>query len=729
MPKLGTRDLAGESRMPEPENLRSPSVAASAPAPAPTTSARILIVDDEQLNLDMLSRRLQRSGFTVSVASNGHAALEAARLTAFDLVLLDQMMPGMSGTEVLREWRQQYSPEQLPVVMVTAVAESEKIASALEAGANDYITKPIDYQVALARIRVQLSRKKAEAALRLSEERYALAAQASRDGLWDWNLVSNRIFYSPRWLEMMGLQPEQDTADETVWLDHILPSDRDIVTSELELIRKGLSDILHCSYCVIHHDGTLRWMSCRAVATRDAAGHAIRLAGSQSDVTEEKTRDALTGLANRTLLLSYLGLACSAKSASHGVLFIDLDKFKVVNDSLGHLAGDDLLRQVGGRLQEIAAQHAPEGSEPICARMGGDEFALLLRAGADATSTKPLVDALRSAMRKPFVIEGRTLHCAFSIGVAYHRDDQVSPEDILRQADAALYAAKSQGRGCAVVFDPALFECVHERFELENDLRGALERDELDVFYQAKANLKTCDLYGVEALIRWHHPTRGLIGPGVFIPIAEENGLIVEIGRWILREACEQVKRWHDENPASPLLELSVNLSPREFRQDDLAASVEKVLRETGFPAASLHLEITEGVLFEDMEAALVTLRKLKDLGVRLDLDDFGSGYSSFRYLRQLPFDLIKIDREFTLALNPDEPSSEHLIRTIVSMGDTLGMKVLAEGVETEPHRATLQRLGCKLGQGFYFSRPITALAMRELLHGGDAKPDVEDAA
>jgi diguanylate cyclase (GGDEF)-like protein/PAS domain S-box-containing protein len=713
--------------MPEPPE-HSPLEEMPGPQSVPAATSRILIVDDEQLNLDMLSRRLRRSGFSVSVASNGHSAIAAVERQPFDLVLLDQMMPGMSGSDVLRHWREQYSPEQLPVVMVTAVAESDKIASALEAGANDYITKPIDYQVALARIRVQLSRKKAEAALRLSEERYALAAQASRDGVWDWNLTTNYIYYSPRWLETMGLSELPNQPDEHLWFDHILPSDRDKVTSELEQIRGGVSDVLHCSYRVLHSDGTVRWMSCHAVATRDASGNLVRLAGSQSDVTDEKTRDVLTGLPNRALLLSYLELAGVAGSTSHAVLFIDLDKFKLVNDSLGHMAGDDLLRQVSARLQDVAAQHAPEGSEPICVRMGGDEFAILLRFHADPISTQPLIDALQATMNKPFPLEGRLLHCAFSIGIAYFTPQQGGPEDILREADAALYAAKAKGRGCAVVFNPSLLALAHDRFELENDLRGAVERGEFEVFYQAKANLKSCNLYGVEALIRWRHPSRGLIPPGLFIPIAEENGLIVEIGQWVLREACAQVQQWHIESPHVPQIELSVNLSPREFRQQNLVASVAQTLEATGFPASSLHLEVTEGVLFEDIDAAATLLQELKNLGVRLDLDDFGSGYASFRYLRKLPFDLIKIDREFTMALDSDEPSTEHLIRTIVSMGDTLGMKVLAEGVETEPHRSTLERLGCKLGQGFFFSRPIVAGEMKALLDG-NASRRLEDAA
>lgn len=691
--------------------------------------ARILIVDDEQLNLDMLSRRLQRADFVVATASDGKKAIEAVKRERFDLVLLDQMMPGMSGSQVLEVWRREYTPEQLPVVMVTAVAESERIAAALEAGANDYITKPIDFRVALARIRVQLSRREAEAALRLSEERYALAARASRDGLWDWDLASDRVFYSPRWLEMMGLAGASEEHSPQMWFSCILPADRDEVEDEFELLRSGATDVMHCGYRVLVGGDTLRWMSCRAVATRDGEGHVVRLAGSQSDITDEKTRDSLTGLPNRTLLLSYLALTSQRGGNSHAVLFLDLDKFKLVNDSLGHLAGDELLRQVSVRVQQEVAKHAPADSRPICARMGGDEFAVLLMANATEKTVLPLVHALQAAMKVPFTLEGHPLHCAFSIGVGLYRPEQDGTESMLREADAALYAAKGQGRGCAVVFDPSVAARAHERFELENDLRGALDRNEMEVFYQAKADLRTCHIYGVEALIRWRHPRLGLISPGAFIPIAEESGIIVELGRWTLRQACAQVQQWHAASPGEAPLELSVNLSPREFRQRDLVGVVKETLEATAFPASSLHLEITEGVLFDDMDGAITVLKRLKELGVRLDLDDFGSGYSSFRYLRQLPFDLIKIDREFTLALNPEEPSSEHLIRTIVSMGDTLGMKVLAEGVETEPHRATLERLGCKLGQGYFFSRAVAAGEMLQLLHDNADKHPVGAAA
>ena len=354
--------------------MRNIELVRSTPLPpgacSPEHEPTILIVDDEPLNVDMLSRRLRRSGFSVATAPDGRTALQMVAAQSFDLVLLDQMMPDKSGLDVLREWRLRYPPERLPVIMVTAVAEGGKIAVALEAGANDYITKPIDFLVMLARIRVQLSRKRAETALRLSEERYALAAKASRDGLWDWNLATGCVFYSPRWLEMMGIEEPPAKSSEMLWLSRIVPQDREMVQTSLDAISAGASDVLHSAYRVLHAEGHLHWMSCRAVATRDAEGKLLRLAGSQSDVTEEKTYDGLTRLPNRTFLHSYIELAYSKGAPGYALLFLDLDKFKTVNDSLGHLAGDELLRQVAGRLEAVVAEHAA-GCEPVYARVGG----------------------------------------------------------------------------------------------------------------------------------------------------------------------------------------------------------------------------------------------------------------------------------------------------------------------------------------------------------------------
>lgn len=701
----------------------------------------ILIVDDEQLNLDMLSRRLRRSGFVVAVASSGKEALDKVRQQMFDLVLLDQMMPDLSGSDVLRMLRNDFSSEMLPVIMVTAVAESDKIADALEHGANDYITKPVDFAVAVARIRSQLARKRAEDALRQSEERYALAAEASQDGLWDWNLVSQEIYYSPRWKRMIGL-PESDLdRSAEAWFSRVLSADRQATRDAIDRYLQGAADVLQCSYRIRHANGSVRWMSCRAIVTRDDRGLPVRLAGSQNDVSEEKTRDALTGLPNRLPLLGRLECAIEQEGLdhdaahTHALLFLDLDGFKTINDSLGHMAGDQLLRLVADRLQLAANTFA--GAElpavqPLVARMGGDEFAILLEGEVTRGSALAFADFVQQSMSKSFDLEGRDVRCVFSVGIALADRSHTKPEDLLRDADLAMYTAKQRGRGGVIAFEPEMHHAAGLQLALETDIWMAVDRDELAVVYQPKVDLVTGLTYGVEALVRWNHPTRGLLQPGVFIPIAERTGAIVEIGKWTLREACEQVRRWHEAFPLAAPLELSANLSPREFKQENLAEEIGRIIAETGFPASSLHLEITEGVLFGDIAAARTVLFELKKMGIGLDIDDFGSGYCSLRYLRELPFDSLKIDRYFTanldtaaaeggptLDLDPTDsgkPSTGELIGTIITMAHHLGLQVIAEGIETAPHSARLQKLGCRFGQGFYFSKPVPPEAMQELL-------------
>jgi diguanylate cyclase (GGDEF)-like protein/PAS domain S-box-containing protein len=680
---------------------------------------RILVVDDEELNLDMLSRRLRRNGFVVEVADGGRKAIQMIGQQPFDLILLDQMMPGMSGAEVLRELRATDSAKTLPIIMVTAVAESQKIAEAIGAGANDYITKPVDFPVALARIRSQLARKGAEQKLRTSEERYALAAQASRDALFDWDLVSGLVYYSPRWTEMIGLGEQDAAADADAWFSRILPGDLNAVQAAVQEIVLGNSRVLHCAYRMLHADGQVRWMACRAVATCDRDGRPSRLAGSQSDVTFEKTQDALTKLPNRLLLLARLELAFNTKSdaAQYAVLFLDLDGFKATNDTLGHLAGDALLRSIAERLRSVCEDAADIFiPRPLAARMGGDEFAILLERVEDRAAVEAFAARVQRMMKEPFSLEGHILHCAFSVGIAMARPAHGTPEDILRDADIAMYTSKRRGRGETSVFSLGLQEAAVQQLDLENDIRSALSRNELQLVYQPKVDMASGQIYGVEALLRWHHPTRGLISPSCFIPIAEETGAIVEIGRWTLREACRQARLWHGQYPAGPPLELSVNLSPREFRQQGFVESISAVLEETGFPASSLHLEITEGVLFEDMAGARAVLFALKRLGISLELDDFGSGYSSLRYLNELPFDVLKVDRYFIESLSRGQLGSAKLLQTILTMGRNLGLKVIAEGVETGLHSQKLQELGCRFGQGYFFSKPVAAEALQTLL-------------
>ncbi len=476
-------------------------------------------------------------------------------------------------------------------------------------------------------------------------------------------------------------------------------------------------------------DGSSRWMSCHAITTRDPTGKPLRMAGSQADITEEKTLDVLTGLPNRLLLISQLEIAAGefacrvaqggSPSPTHAVLFLDLNDFKTINDTFGHIAGDRLLCLIGARLKATGLQWAEQQTSlvaSVIARMGGDEFAVLLEGAATSTAVLAFAQKLQENIEEPFDLDGLSVHCAFSIGATLASEFHRTPEDMLREADIAMYTGKVENRGRIVLFDPAMRDVASQQFELQNDIRTAVAKGEFTLVFQPQVELTTGRMYGVESLIRWIHPTRGLLQPDVFIPIAEKTGVIVEIGAWMLREACLQIRSWNLEFFRDPPLELSVNLSPREFKQKNLVSGIVRTLSETDFAPRLLHFELTEGALFEDIASARLTLNALKEIGVGLDLDDFGTGYSSLKYLRELPFDTLKIDKYFIASLDPQQASSGELVRAIINMADVLGLEVIAEGIESNAHRTTLRALGCRFGQGYYFGKPLNADALHHML-------------
>jgi diguanylate cyclase (GGDEF)-like protein/PAS domain S-box-containing protein len=683
----------------------------------------LLLVDDEESNLDMLSRRLSRAGYQVATAPGAEQALRVLHTRPVDLVLLDQMMPVMNGIELLRLLRATYSPAQLPVIMVTAVNESEKIAEALNLGANDYITKPVDFQVALARIRSHLNRKHAEEALRRSEERYALAARGTRDGLWDWDAESHRIYFSPRWKEMLGYADDEITNQPSEWFDRLHADDRQRVEREIhaQWESPGTGEF-SSEYRMLHRDGQYRWMLGRGVVQRGGNGQPVRMAGSQTDITETKAFDPLTGLPNRLMFQDFLERTLARPRAgrrgAYGVLFLDLDRFKNVNDSLGHSAGDQLLTEVADRLRGVIRDcglRSPAGGVDLVARMGGDEFAVLVEDLTDVSGACRVADRILEAVRRPFRVQGRDVFCSVSIGIAFDEDRSATPETILQDADTAMYRAKSLGKARYEVFDAGMRASAVERLELENDLPLALARNQLVLHYQPKVRLGDGKVMGFEALVRWQHPKRGMVSPSRFIPIAEETGQIVPIGEWVLREACRTMHQWQERFPCNPPLEISVNLSVRQFRDPALVDRVAGILHETRVAPASLQLEVTESVLMDDTPMALSVLRRLKEMGIGLKVDDFGTGYSSLNYLHQLPFDSLKIDRSFVMRL-PGCGNCTELIKTILTLGDSLGMEIVAEGVETQEQAHRLMELGCRFGQGYLFSVPVSAVDAESLL-------------
>ncbi|HVN05051.1 MAG TPA: EAL domain-containing protein [Bryobacteraceae bacterium] len=685
-----------------------------------TNAKPLLLVDDDPTNRDLLSRRLKRAGYNTELAGDGYEALDVLAKHEVDLVLLDSMMPGMSGVELLRQLRERFSPARLPIIMVTAVGESERVVEALNLGANDYISKPVDFPVALARIKAQLDRKHSEESLLESAERYALAARGTNDGLWDWDLENQRVYYSPRWKAMLGYQEAELSDSPAEWLSRVHKDDRTLLEAELAAHWASNSECA-IEHRVRHKDGTYRWMLNRGVIQRNAQGKAIRMAGSQTDITGTKAFDALTGLPNRTLFSETLA-ACLERAAQDpnypfAVLLLDLDRFKVVNDSLGHTAGDELLVHVAQRLRAVVRCAPPSGRDAghdLIARLGGDEFAILLE-DVDAAGAVRIAERIRESIHAAFKLESREVFATVSIGIAPGNRAYRTPDEVLRDADTAMYKAKSAGRSRFEIFETGMRAQAVARLELENDLRRAVDNQEFVLYYQPKVSLKTDRIVGVEALLRWNHPVRGLVLPDLFIPVAEETGLIVPIGLWALREACMAMQRWHAEFPVTPPLEVSVNVSVRQFREPDLRAQIATILAETELDPRTLQLEITESVLMDDFDAVARLLSELKALGVGLKIDDFGTGYASLKCLNRLPFDVLKIDRSFVVNMTENNGATG-TVRTILLLAENLGMEVVAEGIERQDQLVQLRSLDCDYGQGFYFSPPVEQEALAKLL-------------
>jgi diguanylate cyclase (GGDEF)-like protein/PAS domain S-box-containing protein len=684
---------------------------------------RILLVDDEEANRDMLSRRLRRSGFEVEVAADGESALAQVRDGDIDLVLLDSMMPGLSGVDVLRLLRAVHSPDQLPVIMVTALTDSSKVVEALNLGANDYVTKPVDFPVALARIRSQMARKAAESALRQSEERYALAARGSNVGLWDWDLRSNRIYYSDRWKSILGYAPAEIADGEHEWFSRVHADDTGPLRRDMENHWNSDSgDTLESEFRMLHKLGAYRWVRSRGAVVRDATGKPVRMAGSMTDINEAKVYDELTGLANRLLFQERLEQAlCDYRrdpAALFGVLFLDLDRFKVINDSLGHAAGDQLLKAVAERLGG-AVRHAASlsrgNARDLVARLGGDEFAILLTGLVDSAEAQKVAMRIGEQFRDPFELAGRAVSCTVSVGIAGCDPKYQTAAEMIRDADTAMYNAKSMGPGHAALFNEDMRTRVLQRMEMEGDLREAIQQGEIAVYYQAKVRLTDDKICGFEALARWNHPKLGAIPPVKFIPLAEDIGLIHDLGMSVLRQACAQIRKWQLAYPTNAPMEVSVNLSPLQFREPDLVEQITKVVTESGIPPHTLQLEITESVLMEDNLGGIDMLKRLKAAGIGLKIDDFGTGYSNLSRLTNLPFDTLKIDRSFVVQLSGKEVNLG-FVDSILSMARSLGLEVVAEGVEENAQVLALKALGCGFAQGYFFAKPVASAEAEKLI-------------
>ena len=564
-------------------------------------------------------------------------------------------------------------------------------------------------------------RTQAEAALRESELRFRSLVQSSPNAIISADRKGSIVSWNRGAQDTFGYKEEEVLGKPMALLmperyrdAHQRGLERFGATGESRVIGRTIE--LHG----LRKDGSEFPLDLSLATWKTAEG--IFYSGIIRDITERKAfeehlahqafHDSLTNLPNRPLFMNRLEQALARMHRGHkplAVLFLDLDHLKVVNDSLGHRVGDQLLTSVGERLQACLRP------EDTVARFGGDEFVILLEEITDLIDAIRVAERIAERLQGPLTLEGYEVVTTASIGIVLSSSDYNRPDDLLRAADLAMYQAKNRGRARYEIFDPSLNERARQRLELGTDLRQAIERGEFRVYYQPVLALETGRISEVEALVRWEHPRRGLSLPGEFIPLAEETGLIVPIGQWVMEEACRQARVWQTRYPSDPPLVMCVNLSARQFQQPTLVEDVSRVLFQTGLDPASLMLEITESMVMEDEQSTLATLRKLKDSGVQLAIDDFGVGYSSLRYLKHFPVDNLKIDRVFIDRLGQD-PVDEAIVRAVISVAKTLGLTVTAEGVETADQLAHVKALKCDRAQGFYFSRPLSSAAISELL-------------
>lgn len=684
----------------------------------------VLFIDDDVGLRDLARHILEAQGFLVVTADSGRHGLRVFDERKPDIVMLDVMMPDQNGFDVCNALRRLPQGKHTPILMITSLDDVESINRAYDAGATDFVTKPLNWPLLSHRLRYMLRSSHAMEDLAKSRENLADAQRLAGLSSWEWDLEKNIVLWSKEIYYSFGISEDAvNSSSESFW-SLIHPDDREAVKDAFVAAIKAEKPY-NQDYRIVLPNGATQIIHLQGRTEYDVDGRALRMRGTIQDITERKRTeeqirhlafyDSLTSLPNRLLFKEQLSHALQAARREDryvAILFLDLDNFKRVNDTLGHTIGDLLLQDVGARLaqsvrgEDSVARNPSAQPNSTVARLGGDEFTVLLGRIAHSQDAAKVAQRILDSLTEPILVGGHELFVSASIGIAVYPFDGEEIETLLKNADAAMYHAKSDGRGRYHFYSPSMNATALEKLNLERNLRKALERGEFLLYFQPMVHGATGEVIGNEALLRWQHPERGLILPNDFIPLAEETGLIAPIGEWVIEAACKQNFEW--QRAGLPPVPVTVNLSSIQFHDLQLAMKVADILTRTGLDPRYLTLELTESMLMQDSERNVTTLLELRRLGVRMAIDDFGTGFSSFNYLKRFRVDHLKIDQSFVRGISHDQGNAAIAI-AIMALARSLNLGVVAEGVETLEERDFLRANGSPDMQGFLFCQPQPA--------------------
>lgn len=678
------------------------------------------IVDDDKILRQILSLGMSKAGFFVAESQDGREALADFKKLQPDIILLDVIMPDIDGFEVCARIRRMPGGDRVPIIMITGQDDYKSINQAFESGATDFVVKPINPLLLSYRIRYILRANQLMTDLNLSEVKLASAHEIAHLSSWEWRLEDNKLNWGEEICQMFGVRKEKSPHSYDEFLELVHEEDREKVG---RIIEEALTS--RKSFTIEHRiateDGIEFTLQQDGAIITDSSDMPAKVLFTCQDITKTKITeqkikflayyDRLTGLPNRFLFKEHLNKAiasCLRNNSSLAVFFIDIDNFRIINDTFGREIGDQILKIISSRLKDCLRRTdtpANMKSYDLTARFGADEFGIVLeglRELADAAIVaRRVIEQLVRAMH----IDDNEIFLNCRVGLSVFPDDGNSVEELMKCADSALSSAKDLEKNTYQFYTADLNTKAFARFALETSLRKAIDKEEFFLLYQPQVDLKTGRVVAVEALIRWQHPEMGIISPMEFIPIAEDSGLIIPIGKWVLETACRQCRKWEQ---AEFNIKVAINLSAGQFKDPDLLTGIKKVFKQTKVKPSRIEIEITESMLMDNVDGSILKLDQISELGCRISIDDFGTGYSSLNYLKRFSVDVLKVDRSFVSDLATCEDDAL-IVKAVVTLAHNLNLEVVAEGVETKEHLKYLNELECDIIQGYLVSKPISS--------------------